>query len=239
MALETVTYITDLVAANPALTDQVAQGRNHIQDIKQALLNCFPNLNGAVSLKPNDFNGVVPIGGCIIWTGAANAIPANWHLADGSTVTRSDNGQAMALPDLRNQFVIGAGSTYTVGQTGGALSVTPTINVDAHTLIQAELPAYDLPVTDDGHTHVATQTPHSHGYQGSYYYINSSGSYAGSAGPQQMQTDTQQPQITVNAATTGITVASGGANQGHTHTAECSVVPTVPPYYALCYIVRY
>ena len=58
----------------------------------------------------------IPSGGIIIWSGASNAIPSGWYLCNGSNGT----------PDLRNRFIVGAGSGYSVGNTGGADSVTLT-----------------------------------------------------------------------------------------------------------------
>ncbi len=58
--------------------------------------------------------GFVPKGGIILWSGAANAIPAGWALCNGQNGT----------PNLENNFVIGAGNNYAVGATGGASSVT-------------------------------------------------------------------------------------------------------------------
>jgi len=55
-------------------------------------------------------SAAIPSGGIIIWSGAANAIPSGWYLCNGSNST----------PDLRNRFVIGAGSTYSVAATGGS-----------------------------------------------------------------------------------------------------------------------
>ena len=55
-------------------------------------------------------NGITPVGGIILWSGATNAIPAGWALCNGSNNT----------PDLRNRFVIGAGSGYNVDATGGS-----------------------------------------------------------------------------------------------------------------------
>jgi len=59
----------------------------------------------------------VPAGGIIIWSGAANAIPSGWVLCDGNNST----------PDLRDRFVVGAGDSYSVDDTGGADSVTLTV----------------------------------------------------------------------------------------------------------------
>ena len=61
-----------------------------------------------------------------MWSGAANAIPTGYVLCNGSNNT----------PDLRNRFVVGAGSgsNYSVNDTGGADSVTLTVDqIPAHT----------------------------------------------------------------------------------------------------------
>lgn len=77
----------------------------------------------------------IPSGGIIIWSGASNAIPSGWYLCNGSNGT----------PDLRNRFVVGAGSTYAVGNTGGSKDAI----VVSHT----------HSVSDPGHSHtVGIQT---------------------------------------------------------------------------------
>jgi len=80
---------------------------------------------------------VVPRGGIILWSGLAIDIPSGWALCDGNNGT----------PDLRNRFVVGAGSNYLVGAKGGSDSVILTID---------EMPS---------HTH--TQNAHSHTIGGS------------------------------------------------------------------------
>lgn len=59
----------------------------------------------------SDGGGVfgIPIGGIILWSGAIADIPESWALCDG------DNG----TPDLRNSFIVAAGDTYAVDDTGG------------------------------------------------------------------------------------------------------------------------
>lgn len=61
--------------------------------------------------------GSVPSGVIVMWSGAANAIPTGWALCNGQNNT----------PDLRNRFIVGAGSTYAVGATGGSDTVTLTV----------------------------------------------------------------------------------------------------------------
>jgi hypothetical protein len=71
----------------------------------------------------------VPSGGIIMWSGSIASIPSGWVLCDGTNST----------PNLRDRFVIGAGSTYSVAATGG--SADAVVVSHTHT------------VTDPGHTH--------------------------------------------------------------------------------------
>ena len=65
----------------------------------------------------------VPVGGIIMWSGATNAIPSGWALCDGQNGT----------PNLQDRFIVGAGSSYNVNDTGGEASVTLTLNqIPAH-----------------------------------------------------------------------------------------------------------
>lgn len=60
--------------------------------------------------------GTIPIGGIILWSGSTGSIPDGWALCNGSNGT----------PNLRDRFVVGAGSGYAVNATGGAATVTLT-----------------------------------------------------------------------------------------------------------------
>jgi hypothetical protein len=57
-------------------------------------------------------NGIIPIGGIIMWSGTIASIPSGWALCNGSNST----------PDLRDKFVIGAG----VDSTGAKTNITGT-----------------------------------------------------------------------------------------------------------------
>lgn len=59
-------------------------------------------------------SGSFPSGGIIMWSGSVASIPAGWLLCNGSSGT----------PDLRDRFVVGAGSSYAVGATGGSANAT-------------------------------------------------------------------------------------------------------------------
>ena len=68
----------------------------------------------------------VPTGVIVMWSGTTSNIPSGWVLCDGQNST----------PDLRDRFIVGAGSTYNAAATGGSTST------GSHTLTVAELPAH-------------------------------------------------------------------------------------------------
>jgi len=71
----------------------------------------------------------------MLWSGSTASIPAGWLLCNGTSST----------PDLRDRFVVGAGSTYAVDATGGSANAV----VVSHT--------HTATVTDPGHTHPYTR----------------------------------------------------------------------------------
>jgi hypothetical protein len=160
-----------------------------------------------VAAELRQWQGIVPIGGIIMWSGAATAIPENWALCNGSSGT----------PNLEGQFVIGAGGAYSVGQTGG--SATALLN-HTHT------------INDPTHQHTTNDPTHVHpGAAGFGSFLMSGGGSgtqnAGGAGGSAPSTAPALTGITINASSTGITVNQAG--NGAT---------SLPPYYALCYIMR-
>jgi len=59
------------------------------------------------------YGDLLPKGVVVMWNGAADEIPAGWALCDGK------NYGDLKTPDLRGRFIVGAGSKYGVGNTGG------------------------------------------------------------------------------------------------------------------------
>lgn len=116
----------------------------------------------------------------MLWSGSIASIPSGWVLCDGSNST----------PDLRSRFVVGAGSTYAVGTTGGSADAVVV-----------------------SHTHTATSTVtdpgHSHSYTISEYNCNqnSGQTQAGAA-----------LSGTTSSNTTGITVATSISTTGSSGT---------------------
>jgi hypothetical protein len=118
-----------------------------------------------------------------------------------------------STPDLRNRFVVGATSTYAVGATGG----TADAIVVSHTHTATST------VTDSGHQHTLTN-----------FGSAQAGSDNGGA-PVMASTGygTGRDPNPTNSATTGITVATSISSTGSSGTNA-----NLPPYYALCYIMK-
>jgi hypothetical protein len=133
-----------------------------------------------------------PSGGIIIWSGSAASIPSGWYLCNGSNST----------PDLRDKFVVGAGSTYAVADTGGSANAI----VVSHT-----------------HTATVTDPGHAHSYSA---FIDGSLGHGGGATTNDFPTS-----LTTGSNTTGVTV-------GISTTGSSATNANLPPYYALCYIMK-
>lgn len=111
----------------------------------------------------------IPPGIICLWYGVLLDIPTGWTICDGNNGT----------PDLRDKFLIGAGDSYSPGDTGGS----------------------------DRHRHFFTSDGHSHPIQTAGGWVSS-----GAA----IDDDT------------GISVAVGLTN----------LTLALPPYHALCYIMK-
>ena len=146
--------------------------------------------------------GVIPPGGIIMWSGSEVNIPAGWLLCNGSNGT----------PDLRNRFVVGAGtgSSYAVGATGG--SADAIVVAHSHT------------ITDSGHIHAMNADGRAVAKRkGSDAVIDGVSLRAAAE-----DADYSGSQNT-GSQTTGITVNSQGTSGTNAN---------LPPYYALCYIMK-
>jgi len=143
----------------------------------------------------------IPSGGIIIWSGAANAIPSGFVICDGGNST----------PDLRDRFVVGAGSSYGVDDTGGATSVTLTSN---------QIPAH-------GHAFSGSNT-HNHSFTGPATNPHNNTEWGqgddGSIAKYMTSLSTNNATISISGTTSN---TGGGASHENR-----------PPYYALCYIMK-
>ena len=169
-----------------------------------------------------------PIGGIILWSWSVASIPANWAICDGTSGT----------PNLRDRFVVGAGSTYAVDATGGAATVTlDTTQIPAH----SHTADGDLTAASAGaHTHTFSATTSANGA----YSFAARSSYGGSDGA---ASGNGGGVYTLGASDHTHTVSGTTASDGaHTHDITGSTANTggglahenLPPYYALAYIMR-
>jgi hypothetical protein len=76
---------------------------------------------------------IIPTGIISLWSGSTGSIPSGWFICDGNNGT----------PDLRNRFIVGAGSTYAVAATGGS----------ANAIVVSHTHTANSAVTDPGHLH--------------------------------------------------------------------------------------
>ena len=161
-------------------------------------IQTYDNLYGIIGATPPAATPI-PSGGIFLWSGSIGSIPAGYVLCNGSNGT----------PDLRNRFVVGAGSTYAVDATGGSADAV----VVSHTHTATSV------VTDPAHSHTMVAI--------SSAILQGGGSQTV---PRDTGTDTT---FTTNTNTTGITVATTNATAGVSGTNA-----NLPPYYALCYIMK-
>jgi len=217
--LSTYTTVNGLVAnSNPIVLDAYGRTPNEVwmqagysykfiiqtasSVTLQTLDNLYPILQNAPASAPS-----LPTGAIILWSGSLGAIPTGYVLCDGSNST----------PDLRDRFVIAAGSSYAVGATGGS--------ADAIVVSHTHTAASTSTVTDPGHFHISgvsaefgafgtSSISSTLGKSGSQYYLFSPNT---------------------STSTTGITVATSTTN---TSSGTSGTNANLPPYYALAYIMK-
>jgi hypothetical protein len=136
----------------------------------QTLDNLYPILQTSAATV-NPFTA----GMILLWSGSLGSVPSGWVLCNGSNGT----------PDLRDRFVIAAGSTYAVGATGG----TADSIIVSHT--------HTATVTDPGHRHQIKGTNELAG-AGSGFNANISPNAA------TVNTETTTTGISVANSTTGV-----------------------------------
>lgn len=136
----------------------------------------------------------VPAGGIIIWSGSQASIPTGWLLCNGSSST----------PDLRDRFIVGAGSTYAVNASGGS----------ANAILVS-------------HTHTFTGTALATHLHGSGVATGGGGGAfpVANGAPEVNQINTSAVSAGTPAGTNS-TEGSSGTNAN------------LPPYFALCYIMK-
>lgn len=178
--------------------------------LKDELLN---TIDSQIKANTPNFTGII-----VMWSGSESNIPTGWHLCDGTNGT----------PDLRGRFILGSDSTHSSGSTGGSST-------------------YDL----GKHYHYIGH--HNNNNSGYFLCLGSNGKYS------EIPTI---PSKTVNGAKWN---GNDGGNWNYTMSEVRNVFPvsngenivtslnyangtdnvsggtsseTLPPYYALCFIMK-
>jgi microcystin-dependent protein len=143
-------------------------------------------------------SALLPTGVITMWSGSVASIPSGWYLCDGSNST----------PDLRNRFIVGAGSTYAVAATGGSADAIVVSHTHTGTTAGAGAHTHTMNASRE-----VTNTPTDR--------VGDNGTFADGTKSFGMS----NPGNHVHTFTTDSTGSSGtNAN--------------LPPYYALAYIMK-
>ena len=151
---------------------------------------------------------VVFRGMIMMWSGDVNQIPVGWALCNGQNGT----------PDLRDRFIVGAGKTYSLGQSGGQDFVT--LNID-------QIPSH----SHHGKTDVSGQHEHDI-YRNSNKLGYTWGGQASTTTVSAGQDDSASARL------------YAGSNGNHTHSFSTDCIggsqphENRPPYYVLAYIMK-
>ena len=229
MPLESALYISDLNVANPVSTDSVAQADDHIRLIKAAIKATFPNISGPVTASQSAINTPIPSGIIVMWSGVTT--PSGWNLCDGTNST----------PDLRNRFVVAAGTTYPLNTTGGT---TTSSSAGGHTHTEAAAGSHNhTGVVGDTALTIDQMPAHEHDLELKYTTVGGAGS------SRQYWTKSAVDTLLDGTVTDGTSSEGGGLAHNHTigtdgsHAHTINAVgdhthTTTPPYYALAYIMK-
>lgn len=178
-----------------------------------------------------------------------------WLICDGGS-----DGRGGSVPNLRGKFVMCSTYSGDAGQTGGAVSVTPTISVQnatqggsiGNTTATGNVGASGTNVGVQGTTlSVAQLANHSH--RNSLKYVNAntsestSSAFSNSGNPSYYFTDATggnqwhdhslyDPGHAHSFSGTAHTHTFTG--KAHTHVATASPINTLPPYYKMAYCVK-
>jgi len=236
--LNAVGWIKTVTAANTVSNTQVATTEfvQNVITIKAPLSNpaftgtpTAPTANAATVLPSDQIatlsyvasqvNNQIPVGVIVMWSGAVASVPTGWKLCDGTSST----------PDLRGRFIVGAGGTFGVNNTGGTADAV----LVSHT--------HTATVTDPSHTHVPVRSTSFWngpveavgGMPTGFSYASGSRSPDGDLDGSGRVTgyDKNTTPLTLANATTGVTVTNST-------TGVTGVNQNLPPYFALCYIMK-
>jgi len=153
-------------------------------------------------------SALLPSGVITMWSGSIVSIPTGWLLCNGSSGT----------PDLRDRFIVGAGSTYAPAATGGSANAV----VVSHTHTESNPGNF---ITGSVNVDIAASAGVFVSPSGVFSTSSPDGNFAAASGPSGFRDRT-------------LSITAGS----HTHTINSTGVSdtnaNLPPYYALAYIMK-
>ena len=144
----------------------------------------------------------------LLWSGSTGSIPSGFVLCNGSNST----------PDLRDRFVVGAGNSYAVGNTGGNNTATDTVNISGSDTVNVSVSGSGTTGNEFGNF----GNTNLYAYNGlGMMYQNLNNFYWGT---------------TTHAH--GFNFSGSGSDTVNIAGSDTVSVDTRSPYYALCYIMK-
>jgi hypothetical protein len=196
---QAVTYIDGITHSASYYTDAQAAGKFFTADTDGEGSNLVSETVDGHTISDISSYGI-PTGVIAIWSGALAAIPAGWYLCDGNNST----------PDLRNKFIVAAGSAYNLADNAAVETDTP------------EASAVSIGTTVLDGTHLPS---HTHTYD-DYYRANTNNSNGATCKP-----TADHASLTTDAATS--------TAHGHTGSTFTGIETSIlPPYMVLCFIMK-
>lgn len=190
----------------------------------------------------SDPGSTVAAGSIVLWYGGLGSIPAGWALCDGTSGT----------PDLQDRFVVGAGGSYSPGDTGGQATHSHSVSVSATTSSAGNHShSVDFPnITSSSagnHSHSMGSLRFSRSFStsegsggGAYRAYTSGGGSGHFFDPKWEGGSTAGAGSHTHTANPG--AATSSSTGAHTHSITMSTTSSSsnnePPYMVLCYIMK-
>ena len=180
-------------------------------------------VNGTQITGSGSGGGGEPVGTIVAWSGTVATIPTGYQLCDGSAASTSEL-QAITgpnVPDLTNRFIIGADADATINSV-----VLPTTSVTGSATTTGGSKDATLPT----HTHLTVRDT----------TVSSGGGTPGSAQDLSSSNYLAESHSSGGYTEYDLKGSTSIANVAKTSSAgNSSTNANLPPYYALCYIIKH
>lgn len=179
----------------------------------------------------------LPRGIITMWSGATNAVPSGWALCDGNNGT----------PNLKDRFIVGAGQSYDVGNTGGNWTQTPSvwtnaagtgIQVAGTAINTSQMPWHTHSGSVGSDASIQVQDSIQSDSAGEWLTDDSFSSADWLPSPIRKPLKEFSASLSINGTGGNQPHYHGVTDNGHAHTAAASAIDVRPPYYALAFIMK-